>query len=93
MYLEELDAAFVIDTFLLPADGDGLLARGQRLLPPPQLAQPDRQVVHRAGQAIGGGWSSAEGVCPVLGNLLAGEGGCSLRPAAPQLGQRQVRSE
>ena len=34
----------------LPADGDGFLDRGQRLLPPPQVGQPDRQVVQRRGQ-------------------------------------------
>ena len=54
---------------------DGFLDRGQRLLPPPQVGQPDRQVVQRPGEAVGGVRFSAEGVCPVLGDLLAGEGG------------------
>ena len=54
---------------------DGFLDRGQRLLPPAQVAQPDRQVVQRRGQAAGGVRLSAGRVGPVLGDLLAGQGG------------------
>jgi hypothetical protein len=35
----------------LPADGDRFLGRGQRVLSPPQLPEPGRQVVQRADQA------------------------------------------
>ena len=42
-------------------------ARGQRLLPPPQVGQPDRQVVQRPGQAVGGVRFSADGRLPGTG--------------------------
>ena len=35
----------------LPADGDGFLDRGQRVLPLAQVGQPEREVVQRRGEA------------------------------------------
>jgi len=48
----------------LPVDADGFLYGGRRLLPPPQRAQPGRQVGQRPGQAADGVRFSAEGTCP-----------------------------
>ena len=62
----------------LPADGDGLLDRGQRLLPPPQVGQPDRQVVQRRGQVGPERVRAGRGQLPVDGRRPPGS-----RPAPP----------
>ena len=70
----------------LPADGDGSLDRGQRLLPPPLVAQPDRQLVQRHGEAAGGVRFSAAGVRSILGDSLAGKRGGELHAVLGHLG-------
>jgi hypothetical protein len=35
-----------------PADGDGFLGRGQRLLPPPHLREEGPEISHRGGQGF-----------------------------------------
>ena len=50
-------------------DGDGFLYRGQRLLPPPQAGQPQRQAVQRRGQV------GPERVRPGRGQLPVDLGG------------------
>jgi hypothetical protein len=73
----------------LPADGDGLLDGGQRLLPPPQVAQPERQVVQRTGQVGPERVRAGRGQLPVgVGGLL--DGGQRLLPP-PQVGQPDRR--
>ena len=57
---------------------DGLLARGQRLLPPPQAGQPDRQVVQRHGQVGAERVRAGRGQLPVDGRRPPGS-----RPAPP----------
>src|SRR6185437_14691924 len=74
----------------LPADGDGFLDRGQRLLPPPQVGQPDRQVVQRAGQVGPERVRAGRGQLPADGDGLLDRGQRLLPP--PQVAQpdRQV---
>ena len=74
----------------LPADSDRFLDRGQRLLPPPQVGQPERQVVQRHGQVGTERVRAGRGQLPVDGGGFLDRGQRLLPP--PQVGQpeRQV---
>ena len=68
----------------------GFLDRGQRVLPPPQVGQPDRQVVQRHGQVGPERVRAGRGQLPVDGGGFLARGQRVLPP--PQVGQpdRQV---
>ena len=74
----------------LPADGDGFLDRGQRILPPAQVAQPVCQVVQRPGQVGAERVRAGPGQLPVdFGGFLA-RGQRVLPPAQVAQPDRQV---